>query len=905
MDEVWSYTGDKQGSFSAVNADRCSRLYFPLMNNAGMRCSVTPELKGDISGGFNRYLMPPVVTEDLHRSLNARYVWIRPEGGSPWTINGLAPAQLNSKWSDNHETSTIEARPGAFTLHRRHPDLPLEVSITLTVPASQHQVELWKVVIRNRGTVPVAYTPYFALPLFGRHADHLRDHRQVTTMFQHVYREDAGVCIKPTIVHDESGHKINEASYFALFYDGEGNLPDRIWSRMQDFIGEGGAMNHPAAVWKDEDEPNLVPGQRHGVESISAVSFPLQNLDPGSEASYVAVIGITVEGDHQTIAGYYNSCLKFDAALNDTLTHWTDLTNQVGFYTGDTRFDEWTHWLAFQLKCRQIFGNSFLPDFGYGRGGRGWRDLWQDLLSIFLVDPESARSEMVNNLKGIRIDGSNATIIGNTPGEFKSDRNNIPRTWCDHGAWPLLVVDFYIQQTGDFDVLWESIPYWKDRFIHRSLKQDPKWIPEQGHWLIREDGKIYESSVLEHLLIQQLSAFFNVGEHNILLLEGADWNDTLDMARTRGESVCFQSFYAGNLSLLIGWLEEFKSKGLETIPLLNEIGLLLDRTMDQTPLDYRDPKQRRSCLHNYFDSVGSRVSGKHLNIPVEELIADLRFKENHFKEQVRRQEWIQRADGGYFNGHYNDRGEPMHGRYPEGWRMDLTSQVMPVIFEVANDEQIKEMYQAVSQLLSSPDDPGLRLCTPFPEIDMEVGRITGFVYGHKEHGSKWMQQNIMFVYGLYKRDHPLLAESLLRDIFLLAHDSTTARHFPGIPSYYEPDNRGAYMYLTGSSAWLFLTLVTQVFGVRGIKGDLVLNPKIPVWLFDRVGEAGIRLRFLSKRLHITFQNPHKKSPDQYRITQMIMDGVSIAVPDQKEVIIRGDQLSSSNQDEIEIRLLLD
>ena len=34
---------------------------------------------------------------------------------------------------------------------------------------------------------------------------------------------------------------------------------------------------------------------------------------------------------------------------------------------------------------------------------------------------------------------------------------------------------------------------------------------------------------------------------------------------------------------------------------------------------------------------------------------------------------------------------------------------------------------------------------------MNVGVITGFVYGHKEHGSKWVQQNIMLAYGLYKQ----------------------------------------------------------------------------------------------------------------------------------------------------------
>jgi len=40
--------------------------------------------------------------------------------------------------------------------------------------------------------------------------------------------------------------------------------------------------------------------------------------------------------------------------------------------------------VAIQPTLRKIFGCSFLPDFDYGKGGRGWRDLWQDCLGLIL-----------------------------------------------------------------------------------------------------------------------------------------------------------------------------------------------------------------------------------------------------------------------------------------------------------------------------------------------------------------------------------------------------------------------------------------------------------------------------------------------------------------------------------------
>ena len=49
--------------------------------------------------------------------------------------------------------------------------------------------------------------------------------------------------------------------------------------------------------------------------------------------------------------------------------------------------------------------------------------------------------------------------------------------------------------------------------------------------------------VLEHLLLQNLTAFYEVGEHGHIRLRGADWNDALDMAGERGESVAFTNAY--------------------------------------------------------------------------------------------------------------------------------------------------------------------------------------------------------------------------------------------------------------------------------------------------------------------------------------------------------------------------
>ncbi len=63
-----------------------------------------------------------------------------------------------------------------------------------------------------------------------------------------------------------------------------------------------------------------------------------------------------------------------------------------------------------------------------------------------------------------------------------------------------------------------------------------------GNVVRSQDGEIYQGSILEHILIQHLTAFYHVGDNNCILLEDADWNDALDMANQKGESVAFCIF---------------------------------------------------------------------------------------------------------------------------------------------------------------------------------------------------------------------------------------------------------------------------------------------------------------------------------------------------------------------------
>ena len=152
----------------------------------------------------------------------------------------------------------------------------------------------------------------------------------------------------------------------------------------------------------------------------------------------------------------------------------------IAFATPDSDLNEWLSWVTFQPMLRRIYGNSYLPQFDYGRGGKGWRDLWQDCLALLLSDPDSVRPMLLHNFGGVRIDGSNATIIGRGGG-FIADRNNIPRTWMDHGVWPTYTTLLYVDQTGDLDFLLREREYFRDPQMRRCRQRDARWTDAYGY----------------------------------------------------------------------------------------------------------------------------------------------------------------------------------------------------------------------------------------------------------------------------------------------------------------------------------------------------------------------------------------------------------------------------------------
>ena len=853
---------DKQGSFSLDCPENYSYLYFPLANEQGIKSAVTPDFGGDCKIDQNAFLLEPVSAENLHNNRSVRNFWVKVED-KLWSAVGASASQEAQRFTKQQEKSTLTAGFMWQRVQRTNAELGLTADVLCFVPV-QHNVEVFSVTLKNGADKPLEINPVAAIPIYGRSADNLRDHRHVTSLLHRTETTENGVLVRPTLSFDERGHRKNEITYFVCGVEGDGTYPVGFYPVTEDFIGEGGTLTHPRALIEDT-APVGVHQHFAGKEALGGIAFAKHTLAPGEQVRYTVLLGATPEpGNIAQWVENFNTSEKVDEAFTHTRNYWNDRVN-VCYHTGNSRFDQYLRWISFQPLLRRIYGCSFLPHHDYGRGGRGWRDLWQDCLSLLLMEPDGVRQMIVQNFGGVRIDGTNATIIGTQPGEFVADRNGICRVWMDHGVWPLMTTKLYIDQTGDFSVLLEEVPYFKDGLNFRGMGRDEAWT--QGVLQKTADGEVYSGTVLEHILLEHLCAVQETGVHGHLRLRGADWNDALDMADENGESVAFTCAYAGNMEDIADLLDALAHRGFREVELLEEINFLLD-----------------DCPENFLNCCAHSVRGEKCRFDTLELALLLRKKAKHIKEHIRKNEWISGIDEGWFNSYYDNHKNKVEGYFPDGVRMMLTGQVFAIMSGTATAEQTAQICCAADRYLYCREVGGYRLNTDFREEKFDLGRMFGFAYGEKENGAVFSHMSVMYANALYRRGFVREGYKVLQSLADTAMDIKTSRIYPGIPEYFNASGRGLYHYLTGAASWYMLTFITHVFGVRGEQGTLCIEPKLVREQFDDAGEAKICLRFAEKDFEIILKNPQKLDYDQYCITSSKCADVSLQI-EPKRVLV--------------------
>lgn len=902
---------DKNGSFSIENPENYSGLYIPLAGENGLKSAITPSLGGDSKLDQNHFLLEPVSIENLHNNRNTRNFWCKIKGKGYWSACGVSAEQEFQKYTDKQDKSSLEAGFMWQKLHRTSEKYGLQSEI-LSFVTVKGDAEVHLVKITNIEEEEQEITPVAVIPVYGRSADNLRDHRHVTSLLHRIRTTEYGVEVKPVLSFDERGHQKNNTTYFVYGSEGEGTEPESFYPDVEMFIGEGGSFLIPEVV---REEKKGVPAgtEIEGKEAVGGIRFASRVLRPHETAVYVVTAGISEKNQlPEETARFYRTEKQVAREFEHVKKHWTEKVN-VSFETGDADRDNYLKWICFQPILRRIYGCSFLPYHDYGKGGRGWRDLWQDCLALLIMEPSEVRQMIIDNYGGVRIDGTNATIIGSGQGEFIADRNNITRVWMDHSFWPFVTTKLYLDQTGDLDVLFEKIPYFKDLQSKRGTAHDEEWNSSYGNLQKTDANEIYHGTVLEHILLQNLCAFFDVGDHNEMCLHGADWNDALDMAWEKGESVAFTCAYAGNLKDIAYVLREIESvQGINRIELAEEMECLFACGKQL----YENPEKKQKVLKQYTDLSAHNLSGNKVVLSLKMVCSNLEEKADWLVENIRKNEWIQDGDKGWFNGYYDN-----HGRKVEysavsdetdnkagaecNTRMMLTGQVFAVMSGTATEEQIQAICRSADAYLYDRKAGGYRLNTDFKEEKFDLGRMFGFAYGEKENGAVFSHMAVMYANALYKTGHAKEGYKVLQTLLDTAMDFERSKMYPGIPEYFDNQGRGLYAYLTGAASWYMLTMITEVFGVKGQLGDMVIAPALMPEQYDQEGKASLKIEFAGRKFSIHIFNREKKEWNKVQIKEAFCDGTLLSAEGGRQARLKRSEIEKLTLEKVhEINIIL-
>lgn len=806
-----------------IKIDKNLGYYLPLFNELGIKSSITPYFGGDLKLDHHHYLLEPTSELDLFKNSYARNV-IFTVNHQQYFLNGSSLHQ---------QDDLLEYESGRLYQRVTRTNALFSLETTTYVPVSD-PLEVHEIHIKNISNQDLEMDIITAIPIYGRSADNLRDHRHVTSLLNRIQRDDSGVLMTPTLSFDERGHIKNTYTY-AVYAHIDDVKVQRMITNIDDFL-DGGTFNFPKGIY------NTQSPDREGYEAIAGIGFEKISLKPNETKTLYITLGIhentplEIRKTHEK----FHQKIHFEHELNHVIKHFDALKHKLNFNLISDETSELLDWVGVQPVLRRYFGNSYLPHHDYGRGGRGWRDLWQDLLSLIMHNDTDIKDLLINNFAGIRIDGSNATIIGSKPGEFLADRNKIVRVWSDHGAWPLLTTEMYIHETGDISFLKLEQSYFDDKFTHYTYQTKDSFDKD---YILKVNDSIYKGTVLEHLLIQNIVAHFNTGEFGFIKLEDADWNDGLDMAKEHGETIAFTHFYANNLRRLAVLIEKLD----DDIKIYSALKELIFGEIS---------------LETFFEKAKS-FDGNQVRVEKDKLIKRLEELSIERINHIEKHAWI---DDTHLQSYVTN-----HKVFlDDSNSSNLTGQAMALLSQTIDHQKVHRLVQKNKELLFDKKRGGYHLNTDYKKLLTEMGRAYGFSYHHKENGAVFSHMAIMYIYGLYQYNfvkegsegyHALVARSLEKESHILR----------GIPEYFNDLGVGKYLYLTGSASWLLKLLREQVFGIRLQYGKLTLNPKLTLNEFINK-EASIETMIQGNSIKITYKNLKNLDYGQYKIKEIHQDG---------------------------------
>ena len=452
---------------------------------------------------------------------------------------------------------------------------------------------------------------------------------------------------------------------------------------------------------------------------------------------------------------------------------------------------------------------------GIGRG-MGFRDSNQDLVGFVHQIPERARQRIIDIASTQFPDGG---CYHQYQPLTKRGNNDIGGGFNDDPCWLIFGTVAYIKETGDFSILDEPVPF------------------------DNEPGT--EVPLMEHLRVSFNHVIENLGPHGLPLIGRADWNDCLNLN-------CFswdpnESFQTTENRSEGSQAESLMIAGLFVVTGREYVRLC--REMSRRPVG-------RDAIATYENEAAR----------AEQAVGEM-------VEAVKQHGW----DGEWYLRAYDFFGHKIGSHENEEGKIFIESQGWCTMAGIGLEEGlVARSLDSVKKYLDC--EHGIVLNNPaFTTYHVEMGEISSYPAGYKENA------------GIFCHNNPWV---IIGETVAGRGDDAWAHYAKILPSYVEENRQtlhkvepyvncqmvagkdaarpgeGKNSWLTGTAAWMWLTVSQYILGIKPDYEGLLIDPCLP----QTAREYTVSRRFRGAYYTIHVQNPQGVAKGVKTIT---LDGQAI------------------------------
>ena len=621
-----------------------------------------------------------------------------------------------------------------------------------------------------------------------------------------------------TIYHKtEYRERRNHYAFYHVNAEIQGFDTDR-----ESFVGLYNGFDAPQAVVEGRPRNS----HAHGWSPIASHYIEVE-LQPGEQKDLIFVLGyvenepdkkfsapqvINKEKAHATIERL-DTTEKVDAAFAELQDYWNRLLSIYSVRTGNEKLDRMVN-IWNQYQCMVTFNFSRSASFfesGIGRG-MGFRDSNQDLVGFVHQIPSRARQRIIDIASTQFPDGG---CYHQYQPLTKRGNNDIGGGFNDDPCWLIFGTVAYLKETGDFSILDEMVPF--------------------------DNQPGTEVTLFEHLRVSMNHVIDHLGPHRLPLIGRADWNDCLNLN-------CFS--WDPNESFQT---TENKSEGSKAESLMIA-GLFVVTGKEYIALCKKLAENTSSPA---FSDEAARMQQA-----VDEMT-----------EAVKRHGW----DGEWYLRAYDYFGRKIGSNECEEGKIFIESQGWCTMAEIgAKEGMVAKSLDACKKYLEC--EHGMVLNHPaYSKYLYEYGEISSYPEGYKENA------------GIFCHNNPWV---IIGETMAGRGDDAWMHYTKILPSYVEEKyqtlhkvepyvncqmvagkdaarpGEGKNSWLTGTAAWMWLTVSQYILGIKPQYDGLLIDPCLPA---TATGYTVCR-KFRNAEYEIVVRNPHGR---QKGVSSVTVDGMAI------------------------------